>query len=123
MLSLEIYKILHIGSLVATLGAQAAMIGAISGGNLKKDGAIKFFSAVHGIGMVLLLISGFGMLARLNYTSWPLWFYFKIALYLVVGGLMALIFRQGKLKYLLFMFIITFASIGAYLGIMKPFTE
>jgi hypothetical protein len=76
----------------------------------------------HGIGMVLALVGGFGMLARLHiFWPWPGWVIGKIIIWLVFGILVALIGRAPALAKPLWWSTIALAAIAAYLALNKPF--
>jgi hypothetical protein len=76
----------------------------------------------HGIGMVLALVGGFGMLARLGiFWPWPGWVVGKIVIWLVFGILVALIGRTPALAKPLWWSTIALGAIAAYLALNKPF--
>jgi hypothetical protein len=76
----------------------------------------------HGIGMVLALVGGFGMLARLGiFWPWPGWVIGKIIIWLVLGVLIAVIGRSPALAKPLWWSTIALAAIAAYLALNKPF--
>ena len=76
----------------------------------------------HGIGMVLALVGGFGMLARLGiFWPWPGWVVGKIIIWLIFGILVALIGRTPALAKSLWWSTIALAAIAAYLALNKPF--
>ncbi|HEX9869060.1 MAG TPA: hypothetical protein VGC99_10765 [Candidatus Tectomicrobia bacterium] len=76
----------------------------------------------HGIGMVLALVGGFGMLARLHiFWPWPGWVIGKIIIWLVFGILVALIGRTPALAKPLWWSTIALGAIAAYLALNKPF--
>lgn len=121
MISADIYKVIHLGSLAFLLIALAALIGSISGSSFKKDGVSKFFAAIHGISMVFLVISGFGMLARLGYDDWPGWVIGKVVIFIAVGGIVGLIYRKPALKFVIFLLLGALVTASAYLAVLKPF--
>jgi len=52
----------------------------------------------HGIGLLVSLVSGFGMLAKMGMSwPWPLWIWIKVALWLVLGFLPVLA-KKGVLS-------------------------
>jgi hypothetical protein len=76
----------------------------------------------HGIGMILALVGGFGMLARMQiFWPWPGWVVGKILIWLVFGILVALIGRTPTLAKPLWWSTIALAAIAAYLALNKPF--
>lgn len=77
---------------------------------------------VHGIGMMLMLIAGFGAMARLGYMSgaWPWWIYVKLVIWLALGGSLTFVKRKPNWGVKLIVGWLIVAGIGAYLGIFKP---
>ncbi len=72
--------------------------------------------------MVLALVGGFGMLARMQiYWPWPGWVIGKIIIWLVFGILVALIGRTPALAKPLWWSTIALGAIAAYLALNKPF--
>jgi hypothetical protein len=78
-MSLQFYHYLHlIGLILVFVGY---------GGLLSAERA-KAAMMWHGIGLLISLVSGFGMLAKMGIMgSMPLWVWIKIALWLVLGFL------------------------------------
>lgn len=114
-MSLQFYQWLHITSVAALLVSLAALWGLSS----QKPGTKnKPIAILHGIGMTLLLVSGFGLLARLGMVSGlPWWIYVKIALWLIMGGSMILAKRKAQWGFPLLLFWIAVVSLAAYFGV------
>ncbi len=121
MLPLEFYRWLHIVSLLLVfIGLVGLVISRVSGAtsNKKQD---RLLGHIHGIGLTLMLIAGFGAMARLGYmTAWPWWIYAKLVLWLYFGGSAALAKRKAHLAPALLASWVILAGLGAYLGIFKP---
>lgn len=84
-MSYEFYKILHVLSVVFVFICMAAYI--YSG---KKS-----FSIGHGVGLLIILVSGFGLLARLGLVQgFPSWVWVKLGVWLVVGAVFAIAKRK-----------------------------
>jgi len=123
-MSYEIYKVLHLlGVLVlfSTLGGLA--VHGMNGGDKASNRSRKLMSAMHGVSLVIILVGGFGLLARLGIKhgeGWPLWAYLKVAMWLLLGASIALVNRmpaKGKIFYLLFPVL---GAITAAIAIYKP---
>lgn len=122
MISYEVYKWLHIVGLALTLtGTMGLLFSFAMNGPSPQLRKVGFLS--HGIGLVVMLVAGFGMAARLGYfANLPGWIYAKIGLWIVLGGIIAGIKRKASEKFLaLFLIILTITALGAYLAIFKPF--
>lgn len=118
----EFYKIIHLVSIVLLFSGLVGVIAIqMSGGVLAgKAKSLVFIS--HGIGLLFLLISGFGLLARLGLTrDIPGWVFGKLAIWLILGGAIALVKRKGHIGWPLFISLIGIFTLAAILAITKPF--
>jgi hypothetical protein len=105
------YKIIHlIGISVLGLGVGGMMAG---GANRKP------FAICQGVGLLVMLVSGFGLLAKLK-LGYPPFAIVKTVLWLVIG-MLPLLFRKLKLPIGLSIVIsLTLVGIMAWLGVVKP---
>lgn len=111
-MSLQTYHYLHIVGLILVF------IG--FGGLLSSEGARKAMKW-HGIGLVISLVSGFGMLAKMGIMSaMPVWVWIKIALWLVLGFLPMLAKRRVLSAQVVVLIAIVVGAVLAYLGYFKP---
>jgi len=80
----------------------------------------KILSIFHGIGMLLILVAGFGLLARLSISfPWPLWVWAKLLMFLFLGGFPKM---SEKFDAGIGMYIVAGAIIAAAaMGVLKPF--
>lgn len=91
MISYTVYKILHytglfllVTALGATLSRAAAGVGGDAGDPWRKR-----LMGIHGTALFLVLLGGFGMLARLDVTGLPGWIWAKLGIWAVLGGIVA----------------------------------
>jgi len=85
----EFYKVLHILGLILALtglGAVALQIYINSSPKFPLKRAVMIY---HGMGTLIVFVSGFGLMARIGLAtqSWPTWIYIKITIWLLVLGL------------------------------------
>ena len=121
-MSYEAYKIIHLVAIVLLFSGLIGILAVkMSGGVL--DGKVKsLMFASHGIGLLVLLVSGFGLLARLNLThAIPGWVFGKLAIWLILGGSLALVKRKGHIGWPLFISLIGIFAVAAFLAVIKPF--
>lgn len=91
----EIYKFLHLISIVAIILSFGLIIGHYKNNNTKN----KAYHILHGISLSFILISGFGMLAKLSiHWPWPLWVGIKTLVWLSMGGIVILFKRKPCTK-------------------------
>lgn len=120
MISLEVYKLVHIiGIVLLFFGFGGVLIFALSKSALPQ--VVRKTSAIfHGIGLFLILLGGFGMLARLGLAKeWPMWVILKLVIWLVLGGAMAVAIRKQNQAMLLSIGVLVLATCAAYLGLFK----
>ena len=122
MISLLVYKNLHLLGVFMILVALGGLIVQHMQATTRERVWRKPVAITHGIGMVLVLVAGFGMLARLGITwPWPGWVIGKVIIWLVLGLLNAVIGRAPTLAKPLWWITIALAAIAAYLALNKPF--
>ena len=124
MISYQIYKVLHLSSVfmvIMSLGAMA--LHSINGGG-REHRFRKQLATTHGIGLILSLVAGFGLLARLGFVhnQWPPgWALTKMLIWLIFGGLSGVLIRKPQFAKPLWLGIIILFSMAAYLAQYKPF--
>lgn len=116
-MSPQIYHIIH---LVGVLFLFAGI-----GSFLTSSGAERPGMKFHGIGLLLLLVAGFGMIAKMmkagaavSYSS-P-WVIAKIVIWLVLGALPVLAKKRALQPGVLVTIAIILGGVAAYLGYLKP---
>lgn len=112
---LTFYKLLH---LIAMLSALVALGGLITG---PSAGFRKALVAVHGTAMLILLVAGFGAHAKLGVDGFPPWLWGKLAIWLVLGGIVVPIRKKPESKGLWLVLVIVLASLSSWLALYKPF--
>jgi len=107
----NVYKIIHlVGISILGLG-----VGGMMAGGEKR----KAFAICQGIGLVVMLVSGFGLLAKLT-LGYPSFAIVKTVLWVVIA-MLPMIFRKLKLPVGVAILIsLSLVSIMAWLGVMKP---
>ena len=109
---IAIYHVAHIIGLIFVFIGFGALLSPDSA-----RGAMKW----HGTGLLISLISGFGLLAKLQiFASMPAWVWIKIALWLILGFLPVLARRRFVSAHLVVIFAIIVAGTMGCLGYLKP---
>jgi hypothetical protein len=124
MFPLETYKVLHIlGVLLgfATLGGLALTV---ANGATKSTSSVRRLIAIaHGVATFIILVGGFGALARLgvSHGSLPGWILVKLACWVVLALLVALPYRRPELARAVFWFLPVLGGIAIVMAVYKPF--
>jgi hypothetical protein len=122
-MSYEFYLVLHLLAVFVVVGCLSAMSVHMMAGGTRDYGPRKLVSMVHGIGLLVALVAGFGLLGKGGHMAngFPGWAVGKLVIWLVLGGLPALIYRKQNLAKPLWLSIFVFAGLAAYLAAFKPF--
>lgn len=120
-MSYEFYKVAHLASLACLLLGFGLMIGIFSE-KLNPTGAARRWAFImHGLGVTLMLVTGFGLAARLQmFQNLPLWIYAKIAIWLILGVMVALIKRKPTWRFPIIVLINVLVGVAAWLAVTKP---
>lgn len=120
-MSIEFYKLLHVLGILMLFSGLVGLWGTYASGSAPNKFLRVALSITHGIGMLLLMISGFGLAAKLGLTSGlPLWLYLKMAIWLALGGSMVLAKRKALWGPRLIGLWVTLGGLAAYLALFKP---
>ena len=124
-MSYAIYKLIHLlGILSLTVALAGMAVHAAAGHSKEENPNHKTLLAFHGLGALLALTGGFGLLARINVQHGEMfagWIWGKLFLWVLLGGLVALPYRNRGLARLLIVILPILGLVGAYLANYKPF--
>jgi uncharacterized membrane protein SirB2 len=111
-MSPEIYKLLHLTGLIFLFTGIGGFL-ALNKENVRHG---KFAVYLHGVGLVLLLVSGFGLVAKLQ-IGFPWWIIVKVVVWLFIGGALALAKREVFPVRTVIIVSIFVGLVAAYLGL------
>ena len=114
-----LYRILH---LVGVMMIFLSLGGLIVRGRLdtNEERVKKLVGLTNGVGLILALIGGFGMLAKLG-LGFPGWAVTKLGIWLVFGGSIAVANRKPEFGAYLWWGLIVLGAAAVYLARAKPF--
>jgi len=118
----EIYKILHLTGIFLLVSGLIGLLTLVWSGH-GLSGKVKTFAFItHGVGLLFILVSGFGLLARLGLAQQglPPWIHVKLFIWIVFGGLIALLKRKGQMGWPLYFLMLAIFVTAAYYGVYKP---
>ncbi len=115
------YKFLHLaGILVLFVTAGGVALYAANGGTKEGNTARAWVSVLHGLSLVVILVSGFGLVARIESGFAP-WVWAKFALWFVLGSFALLPLRRQSLGMPFYFLVPALGMVAAYLALFKPF--
>ena len=115
----QFYQIIHLTGVFMVFLAYGGLIVRSATGSASKD-IRRLGSITSGIGLLLMLVGGFGLLARLNY-GWPAWVLVKVAIWVALGGMIVLINRKPQLSQILWWSTIVLGVVALLMVVLKPF--
>lgn len=124
MLSHSFYNVVHIvGIILAMLALGGAAILAMAApAGATPPPTRRLLAILHGFGVFLVLLGGFGMLARLGITQtgFPGWIWVKLAVWAIVAAALFLPRRNPALARPLLLALPLLGGLAAYMAIYKP---
>lgn len=122
----ETYKLLHfLGILLVFAALGGVSLFAMNLGDRRGNRARGLVAATHGLGLLVVLLGGFGLLVHLglghNPLGWPGWVWVKLLVWLALGGLLALPYGRPHLARTLWWAYPLLGLVAAYAAIYKPF--
>ena len=123
MISYQVYKILHLVgmfSLFTVLGAIA--LHSLNGGTKASNAGRRLIAAMHGLSLFVILLGGFGMLARLGIVQGglPGWIYAKLAIWVILPVLGMVAYRRPAAARILLVTMPLLGGVAAWLALYKP---
>jgi len=119
MVPYEAYKVLHlIGVIFLLLSLGAYLMLSMN----KSERGRKLAALTHGISVLIILVAGFGLLARLGLFGaggWPDWVWVKLIVWLMLALIIVLIKRVPDLIHVLWFLIPALAGLAAYMAVYK----
>lgn len=119
----EVYKVLHItGVFMVMISLGGVFLYAATGGEKADNPWRKMVAITHGVGLLITLVAGFGLLARLGLVSgMPGWAWAKLVVWLLLGAFIALAYRRKLSPIVLWWGTIVLGAVAAYFAGYKPF--
>ena len=118
-MSLAAYKILHLlGLALVMLGLGGACFHALNGGDRESNQKRGLVAALHGTGLLLLIVAGFGMLAKQK-LGMPGWIHPKLLIWLLLGAALPVLNRKPASAMGVLVALPLFIIAAAYFGIYK----
>lgn len=123
MIPAELYRAIHLVAIMLlflSFGGLAMVVAA--GGTRDSNPNRKLLAALHGTAAFLVLLGGFGLLARLGLTSgFPGWVWAKLTIWVVLTFAVLLPYRKPHLARPLFLLYPVLGLGAALTAIYKPF--
>lgn len=117
-MSYEFYKALHILGIALLFLSLGGLAGhALNGGTKETNKGRGLMVASHGVGLLLILVAGFGMLAKIGGNMLPGWVHPKLLIWLLMGAALMPLQRKPALAKPLWFVLPILAMAAGYLAL------
>ena len=103
------------------LSLSAVIFHVIGGGTKETNKNKKLLSITHGVGLLISLVAGFGLIARLGLHSFPVWVWVKLLIWLWFGAITAVVYKKPAVAKKIWFLALVLASFASFLAVNKPF--
>ena len=123
MFSHQLYNLVHVIGivLVVTALAGAAVLARTRGDHEARE-TRRMLAVLHGIGAFLVLLGGFGMLARLDIVQGglPGWIWVKLGVWAALAAALLLPYRRPAMARALVLSLPVLVGLAAWMALYKP---
>ena len=119
----DLYEIIHvIGMAMLFVAIGGVAVHAANGGTNTNSATRRLVSIVFGVGSFLILLGGFGMMARLGLVRGmpPAWLIVKMLIWLLLSGIVLLPYRRPALARPFLLALPLLAGLAVYMALYKP---
>lgn len=125
MISYSVYRLVHlVGIFLLFVVLGGLSYGATRTGTAGASPRRRRLAAVlHGVALFIVLLGGFGLMARLGIVhglAWPGWVWAKMAIWLLAGAAVVIPKRKPEWAPGLFVLLPVLGGLAAWLAIFKP---
>ena len=124
-MSHQFYNVVHIVGIILVMSALGgAAVRALTVGAEASPSTRRMLALLHGIGAFLVLLAGFGMLARLGFlhgASFPGWLWVKLLIWGILAVALLIPRKRPTLARPLLFALPLLGGLAAYMAIYKPF--
>ena len=119
----SLLRLLHlIGLMLVVMGLSGMAFAARAGFGSERTMLRRAAALFHGIGLLVIIATGFMMLPQLGYHGDPPTFVkIKLVIFLLLGGAISLAARWTRGIWIVLPTILFLCGFAAYLGVFKPF--
>lgn len=123
-MSPDVYKLVHVaGILMVFVSLGGLALHGINGGTRETNGARRLTGMTYGVGLLLILVGGFGWLGASGVmeAGMPGWTWAKLGIWMAMGALLALPTVRPELSRIAWFVAPILGVLGAWIARTKPF--
>jgi len=113
------YKLIHLSGIFMIFLALGGMI--LSAAAKEATASLKnALNMLHGIGLGIVIIAGFGMLAK-THAAFEGWVVVKLLVWVFFGGSIAIIRRKPDMGKMMLWLCVALGIVAVYMALFQPF--
>ncbi len=119
-----VYKLLHyLGIALLLVAIGGVCIHAVNSDDKKSNTARRLVLVMHGLGTFLILLGGFGMLAKIDEQGmgFPGWLWPKLIIWFALAASVGLPYKDRRVSLAIVVAAPILVLLSAYFAIFKPF--
>jgi len=124
MITYEAYKLIHIFGILLLIFSLGGLCLQATDDRAGPSGrGRKLLGFAHGAAAVIIIVAGFGLLARLSIShgvTWPWWVWAKVGIWVLLGITPLVIRKSVTFTRSLWLGVPILGAVAAYLAIYKP---
>jgi hypothetical protein len=124
MISYSVYRLVHLFGIFLLLMALGGLSWGARRWNTDAGPSRRTGLILHGLGLFIVLLGGFGLLARIGVVhgaSWPGWVWAKLVIWIMLGAVVVIPQRRPGWAGALLILVPVLGGVAAWLAIFKPF--
>lgn len=123
MISYSVYRLVHLVGIFLLFVVLGGLSYSATRTGADGAGPRRMATILHGVALFIVLLGGFGLLARLGIVqgdAWPGWVWAKLAIWLLAGAAVVIPKRKPEWARGLFVLLPVLGGLAAWFAIFKP---
>jgi hypothetical protein len=119
MLDLTLWKVIHVVGALTVFMALGGLVALGAAGPERQ----RLFKALHGIGLLVVLVAGFAMLGRLGMGgpgTWGTWVWIKLVVFALLGASLVAIRRAERWGHTVLLALLLLGAVATWAALSKP---
>ena len=123
MISYSVYRLVHLVGIFLLFVVLGGLSWSAARTGTTAAASRRLATILHGVALFIVLLGGFGLMARLGVahgTAWPGWVWAKLGIWLLAGAAVVIPKRKPEWALGLFLLLPVLGGLAAWLAIFKP---
>jgi hypothetical protein len=114
----QFLTLIHLSSLAMVVMSLGALCWHVHRGGTRQFPERRWLMLVHGVSLLIVLLTGLGLKYQVGIVDWPVWLLIKIGVWVCLGAIAQLIFKFNRQSLLFWWIIWSLTTLGLGLGLL-----